>query len=112
MASSIPSTSPKLNIAIIGAGLIGPRHAHSILTNPQTTLHSITDPAPHSPELAASLRTTHYASVSALLSSPPDAAIVCTPNHTHVPLSLRLLSAGIPVLVEKPISTRLRRAWL
>ncbi|KKY14727.1 putative quinate utilization oxidoreductase [Diplodia seriata] len=41
-----------------------------------------------------------------MLSSPdkPDAAIVCTPNHTHVTVSTELLSNGIHVLCEKPIS--------
>jgi predicted dehydrogenase len=101
------STSTSLNIAIIGGGLIGPRHAQSVLSNPSTTLIALVDPAPHGPGLAASLQTTHYLSISTLLSSPhrPDAAIICTPNSTHVPLSLELISAGIPVLVEKPIST-------
>ncbi|KAG8157875.1 hypothetical protein KVR01_012147 [Diaporthe batatas] len=42
-----------------------------------------------------------------MLASPsgkPDAAIVCTPNKTHVTLSKELLSAGIHVLCEKPLS--------
>jgi predicted dehydrogenase len=104
---SATSSPSKLNIAIIGGGLIGPRHAKSVLSNPNTTLIALVDPAPHGPSLAASLQTSYYASLPSLLSSlhRPDAAIICTPNHTHVPLSLELISAGIPVLVEKPIST-------
>jgi predicted dehydrogenase len=109
ITASIMSSTPssKLNIAIIGGGLIGPRHAKSILSNPNTTLIALVDPAPYGPSLASSLKTNYYASLSSLLSSPhrPDAVIICTPNHTHVPLSLELISAGIPVLVEKPIST-------
>jgi predicted dehydrogenase len=99
-------TTP-LKIAIIGAGLIGPRHAQSVLSNPLTILIALVDPAPHGSSTASSLQTSHYPSISALLSSPdrPDAAIICTPNKTHVPLSLELISAGIHVLVEKPIST-------
>lgn len=34
----------------------------------------------------------------------PDAAIVCSPNSTHVSLSKTLLDAGIHVLVEKPVA--------
>jgi predicted dehydrogenase len=99
--------SSKLNIAIIGGGLIGPRHAQSVLKTANAHLIALVDPAPHGPQTASSLNTTHYPSISGLLSSPhrPDAAIICTPNSTHVALSLELISAGIHVLVEKPIST-------
>jgi predicted dehydrogenase len=109
-ASTMPSsTSTKLNIAIIGGGLIGPRHAQSILKNSSTNLIALVDPAPHGPQTAATLNTTHYSSISSLLSSPhrPNAAIICTPNSTHVPLALELIAAGIHVLVEKPISTNI-----
>jgi predicted dehydrogenase len=34
----------------------------------------------------------------------PDAALVCTPNHTHVPISMELIESGVHVLCEKPIS--------
>lgn len=100
-------TSTSLKIAIIGGGLIGPRHAQSVISNPSTVLTALVDPAPHGPATASSLHTNHYPSISTLLSSRdrPDAAIVCTPNKTHVPLSLELIDAGIHVLVEKPIST-------
>ena len=101
------TTSTKLSIAIIGTGLIGPRHAQSVLSNPHTSLDSITDPSPHAVSLASSLNTKYFPSITDLLSSNPlpEAAIVCTPNNTHIPLSLQLINAGIPVLVEKPIST-------
>ncbi|KUJ14035.1 oxidoreductase [Mollisia scopiformis] len=102
------TTSPPLNIILIGAGLIGPRHAESILKNPFTTLLALIDPSPATISLAATLTTTHYPSIPSFLSSSPqkaDAAIICTPNSTHVSLALELISASIPLLVEKPIST-------
>ncbi|RDW64050.1 hypothetical protein BP5796_10552 [Coleophoma crateriformis] len=97
----------KLNIAIIGAGLIGPRHAKAVASCAQANLHSLVEPSPKGPDIAASLNTTHYSSIDELILSrpPPDAAIVCTPNSTHVKLSKQLIAAGIHVLVEKPIST-------
>jgi len=96
--------SSKLNIAIIYGGLIGPRHAQSVLKTTNAHLIALVDPAPHGTQTASSLNTTHYLSISGLLSSPHrlDVAIICTLNSTHVALSLELISAGIYVLVENP----------
>ena len=98
---------PKVTIAIIGGGLIGPRHAQSVLKNPNATLIALVDPAPHGPKVAAELNTNHYSSISALLASPhkPQAAIICTPNATHVSIAKELATAGVNILVEKPMST-------
>jgi predicted dehydrogenase len=90
------------------AGLIGPRHARSVIANPSAELVALVDPAPTGPAIAAELGTAHFASVSDLLASPtdkPNAAIICTPNHTHVPIARQLLSGGVHVLAEKPVST-------
>jgi predicted dehydrogenase len=103
------SSLPKVTIAIIGGGLIGPRHAQSVIKNPSTTLVALVDPAPHGAQVAAELNTNHYASVEALIRSPhkPQAAIICTPNATHVPIAKELATAGIDILVEKPMSTNI-----
>lgn len=103
------ATQTPLKIAIIGGGLIGPRHAASVRKNAHCILTALVEPSPKGPETAAALNTTLYTSIAALVSSPhkPDAAIVCTPNSTHVALSKELASAGVHVLVEKPISTDL-----
>lgn len=92
--------SVPLKIAVVGAGLIGPRHAQSVISNPLTELVAIVDPAPTGAAIAESIGTRHFQSISALLEfAKPDAAIVCTPNHTHVSISKELLSGGVHVLV-------------
>ncbi|KAL1956993.1 hypothetical protein VTO42DRAFT_6482 [Malbranchea cinnamomea] len=95
-----------LKVAVIGAGLIGPRHAQCVIANPQTELVALVDPAPGAAVVAERLQTRYFSSVSALLESAakPDAAIVCTPNHSHVAVAKELLSGGVHVLVEKPVS--------
>lgn len=94
-----------LDVAIIGAGLIGPRHAQSVMSNPSTKLVALVDPAPSGHATAENLQTQWFSSISDMLATTkPDAAIVCTPNHTHVPVTKELLSAGVHVLVEKPVS--------
>lgn len=101
------TTGNPLKVAIIGGGLIGPRHAQSVISNPSTVLYALVEPSPHGPSLAKTLNTTLHASISSLLTTIPlpDAAIICTPNHTHVSLGLELIAAGIPILFEKPLAT-------
>ncbi|KAE8145775.1 hypothetical protein BDV25DRAFT_170247 [Aspergillus avenaceus] len=95
-----------LRVVVVGAGLIGPRHAKSILSNPHTELVALIDPLPNAATTAQQLQTSYYPTVEAMLQAipKPDAAIVCTPNHTHVPVSRELLASGVHVLVEKPVS--------
>lgn len=96
----------KIKIAIIGAGLIGPRHAQSVVACPDAELVAFVDPSPQADAVAKRFEVPCYDSVDALLASEllPDASIVCTPNGTHVGISERLLQAGLHVLVEKPVS--------
>ncbi|CAG8381680.1 unnamed protein product [Penicillium salamii] len=98
-----------VKVAIVGAGLIGPRHAKSVIANPSTELIALVDPMPTGEATASGLQTNYYPSVASLLASPhrPDAAIVCTPNHTHVPIAKELLAGGVHVLLEKPVSDTL-----
>lgn len=95
-----------VQIAVIGAGLIGPRHAQSVVSYSQTTLASFVDPSPQAVAVAQAFDVPLYRSLQELLGSDnvPDAAIVCTPNDTHVSISEALLQAGVHVLVEKPIA--------
>src|SRR5271156_6232829 len=96
-----------LKIAVVGgSGLIGKRHCQHVAANPSTQLIAIVDPSPAAKIVAQTHSTALYPTIKDLLESPhkPDAAIVCTPNLTHVPLSIELARAGIHILCEKPIS--------
>jgi threonine dehydrogenase-like Zn-dependent dehydrogenase len=96
---------PTVKIAIIGTGLIGPRHAEAVLKVPGAELACIVDPNPAARDTAARFGCPIYQSVQAMLASvKPDAALVCTPNHTHVAVSMELLEGSVHVLCEKPIS--------
>ncbi|KAF2107846.1 hypothetical protein BDV96DRAFT_505333 [Lophiotrema nucula] len=95
-----------VKIAIVGTGLIGPRHAEAVLKEPDAKLVCIVDPNPAAEAVTQGLRCPLFKSVQEMLvsSSKPDAALVCTPNHTHVPISKELLEGGVHVLCEKPVS--------
>ncbi|KAK7427264.1 hypothetical protein QQZ08_006200 [Neonectria magnoliae] len=101
------STFPKVKVAVIGVGLIGPRHARTVLQSTEADLVAVVDLMPRGKVLADELGTHYYKSVTELLESPnkPDAAIICTPNHTHVPITKELSAGGVHVLIEKPFCT-------
>jgi predicted dehydrogenase len=92
--------------AVIGTGLVGPRHAAAIVKTPTSNLVCIVDPSPAAKAVAAELDVVLFASVADMLASSikPQAAIICTPNNTHVSISKTLLDAGVSVLCEKPIA--------
>ncbi|ETS79916.1 hypothetical protein PFICI_07445 [Pestalotiopsis fici W106-1] len=97
----------KTQIAIIGAGLIGPRHAEAVAKSAGAQVAAIVDVTPKGSEIAAKFGVPFYSTVADMLqsSAKPDAAIICTPNHTHVSITKELLAANVHVLVEKPVST-------
>ncbi|KAF7188742.1 Myo-inositol 2-dehydrogenase [Pseudocercospora fuligena] len=101
-----------IKIAIIGTGLIGPRHANSVSASPIAVLHCFVDPRAEAAAIAETFAVPWYESVHAMLQAEhhPEAAIVCTPNHTHVAVATELLRAGIHVLVEKPLATSIEDA--
>ena len=108
----------QVKVVIIGAGLIGPRHAESVVKCPDALLYAFVDPSPQAEAVAQRFNVPLYRDIDELLLAAgrtgdhdndknnnfPDAAIVCSPNATHVPLSKQLLAAGIHVLVEKPVA--------
>lgn len=93
-------------IAVVGAGLIGRRHAAAIGASARGDLACIVDPAPGAADFAASLGAPHHACVADMLAADrPDGAILATPNQMHLSGGLALIAAGIPALIEKPLAT-------
>lgn len=100
-----------VSIIVIGAGLIGPRHASHVVNRPNARLYAIVDHSAKGPSVAESFGVPLYKNLTEMFEycdaynvKYPDAAIIATPNHTHVPLGLHLASKGVHLLVEKPLS--------
>lgn len=94
-----------VKIAVMGAGLIGKRHAAHVRAQEGALLSAIIDPAPVGKIFAEELGVAWYPTFDALPASErPDGVIVATPNQLHVANGLELAAAGIPMLVEKPIA--------
>lgn len=99
------SASRPLRIVVIGAGLIGARHAALVAASEEARLASVVDPDPCGQAVAGAHRVLWRRDLAtALAQDRPDAAIVATPNRLHVEHALATVAAGVPTLVEKPIA--------
>ena len=96
-------------VLLIGSGSIGRRHLAVVRERlPVAEVTLLRRPA--APPLEASVAAAVQHVVDDLadaLVGRPDLAIVATPAPTHVPLATSLADAGIPMLLEKPLSDSL-----
>src|SRR5262245_23167888 len=94
-----------LKLAVVGAGVIGQRHAERIAEEASARLSAVADPSAVGREVAARLGAKWFESFDQLLSeAQPDGVIVATPNRVHLSNGLLAVAARVPVLVEKPIA--------
>lgn len=105
-------TQDVLRFIVVGAGLIGPRHAQHLMKRDDCTLFAIIDRLANGPGVAAKLNTLHFANLDEMFAfcssynvAVPDAAIVATPNHTHTPIGMQLAAHGVHLLIEKPMAS-------
>ncbi|OYX41159.1 MAG: oxidoreductase [Rhodobacterales bacterium 32-67-9] len=97
-----------VRIAVVGAGLIGARHAEAIAAAPDAALASVTDPSEVGQKVATAQGVRHFTTLAKMLAEDrPDGVILATPNQAHVEGALDCIAAGMPVLVEKPLATDL-----
>ena len=94
------------NALLIGAGGIGKRHIRGFLKTGRVRL-SICEPDEAKREEV--LRDYDIAESFADVADAPldrfDLGVICAPAHVHVPIATRLAEAGVPFLMEKPLST-------
>lgn len=94
-----------VRIAVLGAGLIGKRHSQYIVAEPEAELAAIVDPAPIGKCLAEEAEVPWFPSFAALLAvQKPDGVIVATPSQLHLLHGMEAIAAGLPALIEKPIT--------
>lgn len=103
-----------LDIGVIGCGLVFERlHLPALLASSRWRMAAACDRRSGRLDIAAAAApsATLYRSVGELLTdSALDAVLVATPPDSHVALTLACLEAGLHVLVEKPLATRVADA--
>jgi predicted dehydrogenase len=104
--------SKKIEVAMIGCGLIARHHIHTMLQQTDTThIAVLSDPSAGAYELAARLFTEagmdpppNQPDLGRLLAETPlDAAFVMSPHVYHHDQARACLEAGLDVLLEKPM---------
>ena len=97
-------TGPR--IALVGAGAMGSLHARVLAGSPRCSLAVVVDPAPDARVVA---RRYDVPWAPALDLTGVDAVVLAAPTPAHYPLALDVLSADVPLLVEKPVCDDLAR---
>ncbi|ATW89591.1 putative dehydrogenase [Halohasta litchfieldiae] len=98
--------SMSLRTAVIGGGTVSENHLSGLSQNPKTELVAICDLDEEiAREKARSYGIKAYFDVGELLAAENlDWVHVCTPPQTHLAVATQVLEAGIPALVEKPVT--------
>ncbi len=98
--------SNNFKFGLIGAGGISSAYSAAISQIPNATLAAVVDCRPEAARaLAAGHQANEYSSIAEMIEKESlDAVIVCTPPLYHRDHCIELMSAGIHVLCEKPLS--------
>jgi myo-inositol 2-dehydrogenase/D-chiro-inositol 1-dehydrogenase len=98
-------------VGLIGAGNVARRHAQVLSSFPDVRLAGITDVIPDAATaLASDVGCRSFPSADEMLSAGVDAAYVCVPPFAHGAPETAVLSAGVPLFVEKPLGLTAKTA--
>lgn len=100
---------PDLRAALIGTGQMGRHHARVLSSMDGVHLVGALDPALSVGVLPPGARA--YGSLSELIDSRIDIAVVASPTITHEEVGHALADAGIHTLVEKPVAASVDSAY-
>ncbi|MFK3979227.1 Gfo/Idh/MocA family protein [Micromonospora sp. NPDC050397] len=119
MNSGSTDAPAPIEVAIVGAGIIGANHAEAVHRHPRLRVAALVDPveaatADLADRIASATGTPaphRYPTLeSALADHPVGLVAICTPSGLHAPLAEQALAAGAHVVIEKPLEVSLRRA--
>jgi len=99
-----------VRLAIVGAGIMGSRHARVARTMPSAEVTVVVDQdEDKGRRLANHIGAVYMPSVTGLPGAV-DAAIVAVPTESHMEIGTMLLGNGLDVLMEKPIAATVEEA--
>jgi predicted dehydrogenase len=93
-----------LRLAVIGVGYLGRQHARILSSMPDAALVAVVDTnRARAEEIAAAHGTRAFSDYREVVDQV-DAVTIAVPTKLHHDIAVACLSAGIPVLVEKPMA--------
>lgn len=94
-----------VRLAVVGAGLVGKRHAELVAASPFCELVAVCDHDPKLQSIAAACKAPFYRDLEKLLKNErPHGAIISTPNGQHANVTEVCATHSVHVLIEKPIA--------
>jgi myo-inositol 2-dehydrogenase / D-chiro-inositol 1-dehydrogenase len=97
-----------LRIAVVGAGLMGADHVARItqrIVGARVSAIVEPDAGRATAALALAPGSVHFSSIEeAIAAGAMDAVLIATPGQFHEPVLLPAISAGLPILCEKPLT--------
>ena len=94
----------KLNLVVVGAGLIGKEHCRLIVNHEAANLVGIADTEPQVSKFASDTGAPLYHNCAFMLDKiKPDGAIIALPNALHLDAGLACIERGIPCFIGKPL---------
>lgn len=90
-----------LQVALLGCGRMGSRHARVIHADPGARLLAVVDPVA---ERAQAIANETGAAVREKIPEDADVVVIATPTGSHLDLAHQPLARGLWCLVEKPVS--------
>ena len=102
--------SPKIRVAVVGAGKMGGYHAKNLSRNPDVELVGVCDTNVWKAQLAAWQAGTPAVRDYRDALPKADAVVVAVPTPLHYEVGKTALEAGCHVLIEKPIASSVEEA--
>lgn len=103
----------RLNVAVIGTGLMGSHFARILSQLPQARLRAVCDPdEARSKRLAVEVGAKCYLDYEEMLRSEPEvqAVVITVPDTLHLAPALCAIGLGKHVFIEKPLATTVAEA--
>ena len=97
-----------LDVGVIGVGYLGRLHAQKISSLPEARLVGVCDVRRDQGERVASEFSTSYFADAGELLRRVRAVSIAVPTTEHYAVALQAMRAGVHVLLEKPITARVR----